>query len=149
MTYTLIAYKPSSSHAACSRGCCGTNHWDSDFNANSDLDAALLKEKLAHYLAAELEHHEDGWEFLIFENGKCVLRQGDNLGELYEDDEIDNSEVRKIYDEAAGERQAIEDERKRQERLLEMRRAEKARQEAEQRERAEYERLKAQFEGTK
>lgn len=124
-TYSLIAYKPSSS---CSHMGCHMASYSSDYAHEEGLSHGDLQNRIAELKAAELDCCEDGYENIWWFEDPAPL----DLGVEFEEG---------IADKTA----AILAERKAKKEQKEVEEKQRAQSQAEAKERAEFERLQAKY----
>lgn len=149
--YTLISYKPSS---MVWRGCnCHGNyeHFESEIRFDQNIGESELEDAIFQRLTRQLEDGEDGFSFFVQADGRPVYTYGINSTEMTTADESEaHSRVvaavmQRALDRAAKAKEhAIEVEKAALKRL-EQETLERERKAAEDKERQQYEALKAKF----
>lgn len=140
MSYTLIAYKPSSEDYC--MGCCMA-HYYADFIHECDLSEADVIKRIAELKSCELGCNEVGYEKIILIEQPPVPADEDEEWKLIQTRE---SKQNAIFGEASALALTLVQERKEQEKRKEEERRLKEQQEREARDRKAYEELKAKFE---
>lgn len=144
MSYTLIAYRPSSSVPACARGCCGYNHFESTHKIERDLVWPVLIERIARLqLEDETYEGEEKWQLTYLTDVRLDEEGHQNFLDQVETEahyrrgQLKN-EAMLAAEQATREKEAEEARVETEARL-------KAEQEQEEHDKSEYERLHRKF----